>query len=137
MRVESRPMLLCLDLEEGSESLAREAAGYCLRCNQPLHLLHVIPRGRVGQEERARERLRHLVDEVLAGVDVRAVAVREGIAEDVIVAYAREEGTAPILLGRRFHTRERIYVGSTTSAVISMAEVPVMVIPLEGRRRRP
>jgi len=137
MQVGNQPMLLCLDLEEGSESLAGQTAGYSSRCNQPLHVLHVIPKGGVEQEKTAMERLRRLVDKVLASVNVEAVGIRHGVPEDSIVAYAKEHGTVPVILGRRFRTRERIYVGSTTSAVISMSPAPVLVVPLGRKQRRP
>ena len=57
--------------------------------------------------------------------------IEVGIPEDVIVAVAQRLASGPILLGRRRReTVERIYVGSTTSAVISLARRPVLVIPL-------
>ncbi len=54
-----------------------------------------------------------------------------GLSRDIIWL------TAPIVPGRRFRTRERLYVGSTTSAVISMSPAPVLVVPLGRKQRRP
>lgn len=68
----------------------------------------------------------------MSGVPVAAVSVRSGLPEDCIIEYAREEMEGPvIMLGRRERSiADRIYVGSTTSAVISLSEYPVMVVPL-------
>lgn len=136
MELDKQPILLCLDLEEGSGMLAMQAAGYSLRCNQPLHVLHVITRGRVEKEETAMERLKRLVDKSIPDVIVKAVVIRHGLPEDSIIEYIKETGASPVVLGRRSHKREHIYVGSTTSAVISTASVPVLVIPLDGKHKK-
>lgn len=133
MKLDKEPILLCLDLEEGSGLLAMQTARYSLRCNQPLHVLHVMTKGRAEKEKTAMERLKRLVDKSLPDINVEAVVIRHGLPEDDIVAYAQETSASPIVLGRRSRTREHVYVGSTTSAVISMASAPVLVIPLDRR----
>ncbi len=128
----SPPLLLCLDLEAGSRELAREAARHARRCHWPLHVLHVLQHP-LGEADRRhhRERLRALCQEIMPGLPDDHLHVEEGIPEDLIVAVAQRLDSGPILLGRRRReTVERIYVGSTTSAVISLARRPVLVIPL-------
>lgn len=127
-----RPLLLCLDLEAGSRELAEAAAAWVRRCGWAVHVLHVLqsPLGEADRQQH-RERLRQLCGEVFPGLAGDLLHVEEGIPEDVIVAVAQRLDSGPILLGRRRRqTVERIYVGSTTSAVISLARRPVLVIPL-------
>jgi len=129
---DSPPLLLCLDLEAGSRELARAAARHAARCHWPLHVLHVLQHP-LGEADRRhhRERLRALCRECLPGLPDTHLHIEEGLPEDVIVAVAQRLNSGPILLGRRQReTVERIYVGSTTSAVISLARRPVLVIPL-------
>ncbi len=132
MPAKTQPMLLCLDLEEGSETLARYAAARAALCNQPVHVLYVRPKAEGGPAiEDAQARLDKLVTDALGDVTVEAVAIRTGLPEETIVAYAREYAVDTIVLGRRQRsTVERIHVGSTTSAVISLASSPVLVVPL-------
>ena len=62
-----------------------------------------------------------------------APVLRRGIAEDEIIAYATHFEIAPMVIGRRQRSAvERIYVGSTTSAVLSKAACPILVVPPLG-----
>ena len=126
------PLLLCLDLEAGSDRLAHWVAHLARRCSQPVHLLHVSPVPLSGERQQKRQqRLGQLVESCLQGLEITAVELREGVAEEVIVEVARQIDAGMILLGRRQRTAvERIYVGSTTSAVISLARRPVLVVPV-------
>jgi len=82
--------------------------------------------------ENAQAHLDRLVTANLADVIVEAVAIRHGLPEETIVAYAKEYAVDPIVLGRRQRsTIERIHVGSTTSAVISLATGPVLIVPID------
>jgi len=129
---ETRPVLLCLDLEAGSEELASRAGGYARRLASPLHVLYVLPQSSRETEEAAAGRLKELVESALEGADVRAVAVRRGRAEDRIVDYVTEKAVEMVVLGHRHRARrERVYVGSTTRSVISLAPGPVLVIPID------
>ncbi len=126
------PLLLCLDLEAGSDHLARWAAQRARRCGQPVQVLYVSP-GSLSPEKRQKrkQRLQHLVEEHFQGLEITRIELREGVAEEVIVETARQVDAEMILLGRRQRTAvERIYVGSTTSAVISLARRPVLVVPV-------
>ncbi|MDY6990493.1 MAG: universal stress protein [Thermodesulfobacteriota bacterium] len=132
MSAKMQPMLLCLDLGQGSEALARYVAARAASCNQPVHVLHVCPKGASRSAiEEARARLDRLVTTLLSHVAVEAVAIRAGLPEETIAAYGEEYPIGPIVLGRRQRSMvERIHVGSTTSAVISLASCPVLVVPL-------
>ncbi len=126
------PMLLCLDLEAGSRELAQAAADHARRCHWPLHVLHVLQSPLAAADRRHhRERLQALCRTVFPDLPDDRLHMADGIPEDVIIATAQHLDSGLILLGRRHReTVERIYVGSTTSAVISQARRPVLVIPL-------
>jgi nucleotide-binding universal stress UspA family protein len=125
-------ILLCLDLERGSGELANFCADCAARWGYPVHVIHAHSDGGRGIKEVEAE-LKTLVDETLGDVEVQALYVCKGLPEDSIIEYATEKIENPvIILGRRKRSiADRIYVGSTTSAVISLSEYPVMVVPLD------
>jgi len=127
-------MLLCLDLEQGSDRLVARAAPIAQRWAAPVRIVHATRTALTGpQTKDVMARLHALVDGPLAGHAVDGVELAQGVAEHVIVAAANRCGAIAIVLGRRSRsTVERIYVGSTTSAVISLAQRPVLVLPLDG-----
>ncbi len=136
MNEENRPpLLLCLDLEAGSDHLARWAAQLARRCGQRVQVLYVSPVPlSPAQRLEKEQRLQRLLEEPFQGLEIIATELREGVAEEVIVEVARRVDADTILLGRRQRTAvERIYVGSTTSAVISLARRPVLVVPVPGQ----
>jgi len=124
-------ILLCLDLEEGS----RELAEFCKDCaehwNYPVHVIHVHGDG--GRDiEDVEPDLSVITDEILYNLRVPAVKILKGLPEEAIVEFANEITSTPIImLGRRKRRiADRIYVGSTTSAVIALSPYPVLVVPL-------
>jgi len=134
------PLLLCLDLEFGSEQLIDYAARHARRCALPLRVLHA---SRAALDEKKHQqlqaRIHELIDHPLEGLRLQAIDIETGEAEDIIVEVARRHDADLILLGRRHRTTaDRIYVGSTTSAVISLATKPVLVVPVGtiGRGRQ-
>jgi nucleotide-binding universal stress UspA family protein len=133
MNHKKRPVLLCLDLEAGSEELARFTATFIKHSGQSLHVLHVIPQSSSEEEETARERLKSLVNKNLAGVNIKALVALRGVIEEQIVNYIGEKNTDIVILGHRHKAkRERVYVGSTVRTVISLAPGPVLVIPIDS-----
>lgn len=125
-------MLLCLDLEPGSEALARHAAARAARCRQSVLVLHVRQRPDDGTAASA---VRALANDLLGASVAHQALIAEGVAEDAIVRIAREHDVDLIVLGRRQRTTvEQIYVGSTTSAVIALARRPVLVVPVDAAR---
>ncbi len=132
MTDEKRPLLLCLDLEAGSEELALYAAQYVRSMDRTLHVLYVLPERSTETEEAALKRLKDLTDRTLAGVKPGPLVVRRGGVEEQIVDYVKKEGVDIVILGHRHRaTRERIYVGSTVRTVISLAPGPVLVVPID------
>lgn len=124
-------ILLCLDLEKGSRELAQFCAYCAERWRYPVHIIHVHGDG--GRAIEAVEAdVKGIKDEKLSDVIVSAVSLCKGLPEESIIEYAREKMDNPIImLGRRKRSlADRIYVGSTTSAVISLSDYPVIVVPL-------
>ena len=128
----TRPLLLCLDLEVGSDVLAAYASRLVKRCELPVHVLYVLPKASKETEEHAYRRLKEITDKTFRGDQVDAVIVRRGIPEDHIVSYANQQLFEFVILGRRRRsTLERIYVGGTTCAVISLSHAPVLVVSVD------
>lgn len=128
------PLLLCLDLEAGSEQLIDYAARHARRCTLPLRMLHASRAAlNEAKHQQILARIHELIDRPLSGLRLQAIDIESGVAEDIIVEVARRHDVNLILLGRRHRTTaERIYVGSTTSAVISLATQPVLVVPVDS-----
>ena len=126
-------ILLCLDLEEGSRELAECCNQSALDWDWPVQVLHVHSNEEQGIED-AESYLNAIVNETLDKVNVSTVKIVIGTPEEQIVEFANEIANAPIImLGRRKRTiADRIYVGSTTSAVISLSTYPVIVVPLNS-----
>jgi len=124
--------LLCLDLEAGSEALIDHAVQRANRCGDTIHMLHVT---HAGQDEQTCEFIRDKLEQLVKRHTVQgtplSTEIRFGTPEEEIPALAAELGASIIILGRRRRSDvERIYVGSTTSAVISDAPCAVLVVPL-------
>lgn len=124
--------LLSLDLEAGSGVLIDYAVRQANRCGDTIHIVHVA---KPGQDRQAREftheKLEQLVKAHTPQGTQLSTEIRSGTPEESIPALAAELGASIIILGRRRRSDvERIYVGSTTSAVISDAPCAVLVVPL-------
>lgn len=129
---DTNTILLCLDLEEGS----RELAEYCNQCAQDwdyvVEVIHI--HSDEGQETNdAESYLKALVNETLNNVKVSTVKVVVGSPEEHIIDFANKLSNTPvIMLGKRKRRiADRMYVGSTTSAVITLSNYPVLVVPLK------
>ena len=110
------------------------AAQHALHCALPVRILYVSHTvlDSVKQQELL-ARIHSLVDELLAGVNLAGIDIETGVAEDIIVETGVRYDVDVIMLGRRNRsTVERIYVGSTTSAVISLATQPVLVVAVDS-----
>lgn len=126
-------ILLCLDMEEGSEELLRRGALYAKRLNQPLSLLYVLLSSGIQDEVSALKSLEELAVSVPEAADATAV-VRRGCVEEEILDYVREESVELVILGHRHKAkRERVHVGSTVGTVISLAPGAVLVLALGGK----
>jgi len=124
-------ILLCLDLEEGT----RELAEYCNQCAQDwdcaVQVIHIHSDEGQGIKD-AESYLNAIVDETLNNVKVSQVKIVIGTPEEHIIEFANEISDVPIIMlgKRKRRIADRIYVGSTTSAVISLSNHPVLVVPL-------
>jgi len=124
-------ILLCLDLEEGS----RELAEFCKLCARdwqyPVHVLHVHCKGGRYIKETESD-LKAIVNEILGGANVAIAKIIIGTPEEDIIEFASQITNTPIIMiGRRKRTiADRIYIGSTTSSVLSLSKYPVMVVPI-------
>ena len=129
---DKRPLLLCLDLEAGSDVLALYCLHLATRCALPLHVLYVLPKASKETEESALQRVREIIDKTLRRTQVDAVVIHRGNPEDHIIQYANQRLFEFVILGhRRRSTLERVYVGGTTCAVISLSHAPVLVVPVD------
>lgn len=124
-------ILLCLDLEEGT----RELAEYCNQCAQDwdceVQVIHI--HSNEGQEIKDAEfDLNTIVDQTLNDVNVSKVKIVIGTPEEHIIEIADKITDAPIIMlgKRKRRIADRTYVGSTTSAIISLSNYPVLVVPL-------
>lgn len=132
MHPSTSSILLCLDLEEGSKKLAEFCRDSAKRWNYPVHVLYV--KGKGGREiEDIQSDLSVIKNEILHNVRVPIVKILKGLPEESIIEFAKEITSTPIImLGRRKRRiADRIYVGSTTSAIISLSPYPVLVVPLD------
>jgi len=126
-----RKILLCLDLETGSETLARFVADFFQLDESVLHILYVEPNQSIpARLERAQQQLQNLVAKSMPDLVHGVLAVRTGLPEDAILAYAEEHSVDLLVLGHRQDSIERIHVGSTTRAVLSLSSSPVLVVPI-------
>jgi len=120
-------LLLCLDLEAGSEELAHKGAMFAERTGMGLHVLYVLPPSSGEGEDAALERLATLADRAFEGKVDAPIEVRRGRVEEIIMDCVREVSVDTVILGHRHKARrERVYVGSTVKTVISLA---VAVVP--------
>ncbi len=116
-------LLLCVDLENGSQQLIKNAAEYAQRCQLATYVLYVS-HNPLDEPARVKvlKQIHHLIDQPFADLSIKTVRIESGIIEDTIVKIARHHKAQLIILGRRQRSKvDRIHVGSTTSAVISLA----------------
>lgn len=124
-------ILLCLDLEEGTIELAE----YCNKIAQDwdcvVKVIHIHSDEGQGIKD-AETYLNSIVDETLNDVSVFKVNIVIGTPEEQIIEIADKITDAPIIMlgKRKRRIADRMYVGSTTSAVISLSTHPVLVVPL-------
>jgi len=131
--LDNQSLLLCIDLEKGSDQLVQYAAQHAQRCGSTTQVLYVSRKElNKATRERILSHLHNLVDQPFADLPIKSIKVEAGIIEEIIVNTARHNCVELILLGRRQRSRvERIHVGSTTRAVIALACRPVLVIPVD------
>ncbi|MFK5925475.1 MAG: universal stress protein [Desulfuromusa sp.] len=131
--LDNKSLLLCIDLEKGSDQLVKYAAQHARRCKLTTQVLYVshseldkTTRGKILTQ------LHNLIDQPFSDLPIETIKIETGMIEEIIVKTARHDRVALILLGRRQRSKvERIHIGSTTRAVIALACRPVLVVPVD------
>jgi nucleotide-binding universal stress UspA family protein len=140
-------IVLPVDFGESTEKLINGAMKFAKESGGKICLIHVAPADigfaigdmgfqyfpEVEQNEIKEELLRlNLIEQkiITLGVDCEHI-LKQGIAGDIILDYAKEKNADYIILGS--HGRSGIYdvfVGSLTKEITRRSPVPVLVIPV-------
>ncbi len=142
-------IILPVDFSDSTDKLLDGAVDFAKKTNGKLHLIHVTPSDigfaigdmgfqyfpEVEQNEIKEEllQLNTLQQRVIAqGVDCEHY-LKQGIAKDIILEYARDKNADYIVMGS--HGRSGIYdvfVGSLTKELTKTSPIPVLVVPCHG-----
>ncbi len=140
-------IILPVDFSEATDKLVDGAMKFARETNGKLCLIHVAPADigfaigdmgfqyfpEVEQNEIKQEllQLNNLEQRIISsGVDCEHL-LKQGIAGDIILEYAREKSAGYIVMGS--HGRSNMYdvfVGSLTKELTRRSPVPVLVIPI-------
>ena len=140
-------IILPVDFSEATEKLVAGALKFAKETNGKICLIHVAPSdigfaiGDMGfqyfpeieQNEIKNElnQLNNLEKEIAAkGVDCEHL-LKQGVAGDIILEYAKDKSAGYIVMGS--HGRSNMYdvfVGSLTKELTRRSHVPVLVIPI-------
>lgn len=142
-RLAFRRILVAIDFTESGMLAVRDAALLARRWGAALTLLHVVPdlpdvrhwgdaldQHQRRQIERARREL-ELVAREIEGVPVSVLTV-DGAPDEGIIRAAEEQGSSLIALGLRRSSRSGWFAprpGSTAYRVLSLTNLPVLVLP--------
>lgn len=140
-------IILPVDFGDSTDALINGAIKFAKEIGRKLSLIHVAPADigfaigdmgfqyfpEVEQNEIKQElqSLNNLEQRILAeGVDCDHL-LKQGVAGDIILEYAKEKNAAYMVMGS--HGRSGIYdvfVGSLTKELTRRATIPVLVIPI-------
>ncbi len=140
-------IILPVDFSEATEKLMEGAVKFAKETNGKICLIHVAPSDigfaigdmgfqyfpEVEQNEIKQElgELNTLEQRIIAqGVDCDHL-LKQGVAGDIILEYAKEKSAGYIVMGS--HGRSNMYdvfVGSLTKELTRRSHVPVLVIPI-------
>ena len=141
-------LLFCTDFSENADFAFDFALDVAARYpGAMLHVLHVLPepaaqfwRSYVNEVDNIDTRMREEIDARFADYQNRAPAgyplqatVRFGRPDEQIIAYAKSAEVDLIILGRRGHGS--FFFGNTAAQVAKSAECPVLVLPMDFKRR--
>lgn len=130
------PILVCVKPEPGASELLHEGVALGVSLRRPVHVLSLVPEARGPEGLRTvHEELSRLAAnarEAIPGIEVIVVVERlVGLAERRIVACAEERTARLIVVGRRRRsTKQHIHEHGTTHALVSLVEVPLLIVPL-------
>ena len=140
-------IILPVDFSEATDKLVEGALRFANETNGKICLIHVAPTDigfaigdmgfqyfpEVEQNEIKQEllQLNNLEQRIIAqGVDCEHL-LKQGVAGDVILEYAKEKTASYIVMGS--HGRSNMYdvfVGSLTKELTRKSPIPVLVIPI-------
>jgi nucleotide-binding universal stress UspA family protein len=140
-------IILPVDFSEATDKLMEGALKFAKETNGKICLIHVAPADigfaigdmgfqyfpEVEQNEIKQElsQLNTLQQHILgSGIDCEHL-LKQGIAGDIILEYAKEKDAGYIVMGS--HGRSNMYdvfVGSLTKELTRRSEIPVLVIPI-------
>ncbi len=140
-------IILPVDFGDSTDQLINGAIKFAKETGGKLHLIHVAPADigfaigdmgfqyfpEVEQNEIKEEllRLNNIQQRVLSeGLECEHL-LKQGVAGDVVLDYAKEKNAAYIVMGS--HGRSGIYdvfVGSLTKELTRRSPIPVLVIPI-------
>lgn len=134
MTFNHKPLLLCLDLEAGSDLLAAYTGELAKSSNQTIHILYVESRSDTAADnyEWPRKQIDNIILKNLPDVTIEAIAIDKGQPDEAILQYLRKHGIGMIILGHHHNLRRHLHKLSVTRAVLSQSEVPVLVFPLNS-----
>ena len=144
-------IILPVDFSEATDKLVEGAMKFANETNGKICLIHVAPTDigfaigdmgfqyfpEVEQNEIKHEllQLNTLEQRIIAqGVDCEHL-LKQGVAGDVILAYAKDKNASYIVMGS--HGRSNMYdvfVGSLTKELTRRSNVPVLVIPIHTEK---
>jgi nucleotide-binding universal stress UspA family protein len=138
-------ILVPVDGSGGSDGAVTRTLAFARKFGATVHVLHVVDTktGPVGLDRTQRERIRRPFEkrgrQATARIQERATehgidatrTVREGVPYRIILEYADEHDIDLIVMGTHSRTgAERVALGSTTERVITLADSPVLAVPL-------
>ncbi len=86
------------------------------------------------QVERGQQYLGRVADGLQASGIAAQTTVREGAADEQIIAYVKEQGIELVVMSTHGYSGlRRFFVGSVTDRVVRSGEVPVLVVPSSYR----
>ncbi|WP_419870031.1 universal stress protein [Chryseobacterium sp. CT-SW4] len=140
-------IILPIDFGDKTEQLVDGAVRFAKEVNGKIHLIHVAPSdigfaiGDMGfqyfpevEQNEIREELVQLnkIEQRVLAQDVECEHyLKQGIAKDIILEYAKAKGANYIVMGS--HGRSGFYdvfVGSLTKGLTKNSPIPVLVIPI-------
>jgi nucleotide-binding universal stress UspA family protein len=122
-------ILVATDGSHYSDNAAANAARLAKLCGLPLTVLSVVASS---HSDKRRAEAQEAIDRTIAllrkdGIECQGL-LREGKADETIVATAKEQGADLIVVGNRGRTGlERIILGSVSERVIGLADCPTFV----------
>lgn len=133
----ANPIIVASDLSKEADMALSRACQLSKRLGAPLMVLHVIDSGARDDLMQAEAQLQEQVARCpeRQGVEAR-LSVQAGNPAQVIIAVAREENAALLVMGRHHRKRPERFVGTTLETVSRQATVPILLAAGETQAYR-